>query len=173
MIKEGWMNHNSYPIVLVSVLLAGIVVFYLTSCKKSNKNFVGKPDVVISVDENDPEMQAAIETARKTFPKFLDKWKTTQNQGYSLKFAIRTANGGFEHIWFNPEHIEGDLVKAECANDAENVPGLKVGDMRELKTSDLSDWMIMLNGKCYGGYTTRVLIKRDPNQKPPFEFADF
>jgi len=69
--------------------------------------------------------------------------------------------------------IEGDEIEAVCANDPEHVPGLKDGDKRKLKTSDLSDWMIMLDGKCYGAYTTRVLAKRDPSQWPPFEFADF
>jgi uncharacterized protein YegJ (DUF2314 family) len=160
-------------IAMAGVFLAGMTVLYLATRQKTNTNIIGKPDVVIHVDENDREMQEAIELAKRTFPRFVDNWKSTKNQGYSLKFAVRTAKGGVEHIWFNPVTIDGDLIQAVCASDPEDVPGLKDGDRRELKKADISDWMIMLNGKCYGGYTIRVLAKRDPSQKPPFEFADF
>jgi uncharacterized protein YegJ (DUF2314 family) len=158
---------------MAGVFLAGITALYLTARQKRKTNIIGKPDVVIDVNENDREMQEAVEVAKRTFPSFVDNWKATENQGYSLKFAVRTSTGGVEHIWFNPVAMDGDVIKAVCANDPENVPGLKDGDTRELKKSDISDWMIMLNGKCYGGYTIRVLAKRDPRQKPPFEFADF
>ena len=159
-------------IVTIGVVLVGIIA-YLMSREKRSTNFIGKPDVTTAVEENDPEMHEAIETAKRTFPKFLENWKSTENQGYSLKFAVGTSSGRVEHIWFNPVLIHGDRIEAVCANDPADVPGLKAGDTRELKKSDISDWMIMLNGKCYGGYTARVLAKRDPSQKPPFDFADF
>jgi len=160
-------------VFLIAVVIAGICAFCLMFREKKNMNVIGKPDVTIAINENDSEMNDAIAMAKKTFPKFLENWKTAKNQGYSLKFAVSTSNGGVEHIWFNPVSINGDVIQAVCASDPKNVPGLKDGDIRELKKSDISDWMIMLNGKCYGGYTTRVLGKRDPSQKPPFDFADF
>lgn len=167
------MNKPMLIVDVAAIVLAGIVVYLWMSRSRKSKNFIGKPDVVIGVNETDPEMQEAIATAKKTFQKFVENWKTPKIQGYSLKFAVPTPNGGIEHIWFNPVLIEGDIIEAVCANDPERVPGLKDGDKRKLNTSDISDWMIMLDGKCYGGYTARVIAKRDPSQRPPFEFADF
>lgn len=163
----------SMRVAVTGVVLAGITLLYLATRQTKNTNIIGKPDVVVDVSASDREMQEAIEMAKRTYPKFLENWKSTKNQGYSLKFAVRTPTGGTEHIWFNPLTIDGDVIEAVCANDPRDVPGLKSGDRRELNRADLSDWMIMLKGKCYGGYTARVLAKRDPSQNPPFEFADF
>jgi len=74
-------------LVIVVVVLTGIVVFL--SRARKNKNFVGQPDVVVGVSEDDPEMQKAIAMAKETFPKFVEHWKEPKVR-YSLKFAVPT-----------------------------------------------------------------------------------
>jgi uncharacterized protein YegJ (DUF2314 family) len=127
---------------------------------------------VVNVKDDDPEMNAAIKTAQQTFPFFEENWQTMKNDGCSLKFAIPSSDGGEEHIWFSPTKIEGDKITGECGNDPLLVPGLKLGDVRTVNRSDISDWMIMVGNKCYGGYTIRVLAKQHPEAAPPFEYVD-
>ena len=164
------MSTKNTIVTLIALILIGLVAYRMSVGKKLN--IIGKPDAVIKVDDQDEEMNAAMKKAKSEFKFFTDNWKTMKNNGYSLKFWVRTDDNSIEYIWFNPISIDGNVIKAECANDPENIRNLKIGDIRELNVDQLSDWMIMAGNKCYGGYTIRVLVKRDPSQKPPFEFAD-
>jgi len=145
---------------------------FIWGCDSGNR----LPDVphrVINVDDEDIAMNAAIEKAKETFSQFERNWKRSDIEGFSIKLAMKTDNGEREHIWFTPITIDEKQVTATCANDPEGVTGLKFGDLRTVDRSTVSDWMIMENGKCYGGYTIRVLSERDPNAAPPIEFADY
>ncbi|MEM9411592.1 MAG: DUF2314 domain-containing protein [Planctomycetota bacterium] len=121
---------------------------------------------------DEPEMNAAISTARDTFPQFLANWKKLPNDGVSIKIAVPTDSGDAEHIWFNPTRITKDKITGTCGSKPVDVAELNYGEERTYDISKLSDWMIVIGKKCYGGYTIRVLAKQ-PNFEPPFEFADF
>ena len=133
----------------------------------------GSEDPVVSVDDSNVEMNKAIETARNTFAQFQKNWKTMPNDGASIKFGLPTKDGNVEHIWFEPIEITDETVKASCGNDPVNVDGLKLGDVRTFKRSEITDWMILSGARCYGAYTVRVLVKMDPENAPPLEFVDF
>ncbi len=151
------------PILLTLTLMIG--------CNNSPDD--GSPaQSVVSVADDDPEMVAAIATAKETLSFFEENWETMKSDGYSLKFALPTTDDGLEHIWFSPTKIQGDKITGECANDPAKIPGLKIGDTRTVSRDDVSDWMIVVENKCYGGYTIRVLAKRDSDIVPPFEFVD-
>lgn len=156
---------------------AYMTCFFLVSCLVSGCDHTpegGGQAAVVHVEEDDAEMSAAIATAQETFGFFEANWKTMPNDGYSLKFALPTGHddGALEHIWFSPTEINGDQITGECANDPENIPGLKLGETRTVARSDISDWMIVVGNQCYGGYTIRVLATRDPALAPPLEFVD-
>jgi uncharacterized protein YegJ (DUF2314 family) len=116
---------------------------------------------------------AAREKAKETFAQFEQNWKRTDIEGFSIKLAMKTDSGDLEHIWFTPSQIDDKQVTATCANDPISISGLKFGDVRTVDRSAVSDWMILENGKCYGGYTIRVLSERDPSNAPPLKFADY
>lgn len=118
-------------------------------------------------------MKAAISTAKETFHQFEENWKRADVDSYSIKLAMKTDADGLEHIWFTPLKIEGDQITASCANDPENIPGLRFGDVRVVDRADISDWLIMEREKCYGGYTIRVLAEQDPASVPALQFADY
>jgi len=145
--------------------LLALVVTFVVGC--------GSGDPVVSIDDSNVEMNKAIETARTTFPQFLKNWKSMPNDGASIKFGLPTNDGSVEHIWFEPIEISDDTVKATCGNDPVNVDGLKLGDVRTFKRSEITDWMILSGKRCYGGYTVRVLVKMEPENAPPLEFVDF
>ena len=148
-------------------LLLLFTVLLLFSCGNNDN------PQIINVDANDPEMNMAMEKAKITLDRFFENYQTMENDGYSLKFGLTTSNGSIEHIWFNPIEVDGDTIKAECANEPRDIPGLKIGDVRDLKRDQITDWMIVSGTKCYGGYTIRVLAERDPEHAPPFQYMDF
>ena len=167
------MNIIKIPIIiLTAIMVLGIYFIWHKNHKTPPLDISGNPDVVVSVSSEDVEMNGAIERAKREFNFFADNWKTTKNCRYSLKFELPNSVGGYEYIWFNPIEISGEIITAQCANAPDKVDGLKVGDVRQLNIKQLSDWMIVDGGKCYGGYTIRVLTKRRPNDKRPFEFVD-
>ncbi len=152
----------------LSIICCLVACITTAGCNTSTQS-----DPVVKVEHDNEKMNAAMEKARDTFPLFLRNWKTMPNDGASVKIAVPTPDDSLEHIWFEPITITNDEVTGTCANDPANVPGLKYGDKRTFKRSDISDWMIMVGRKCYGGYTIRVLCEIEPEGAPPLEFADF
>lgn len=132
-----------------------------------------RSDGVVAVEGTDQAMVAAIAKANATFGQFEKHWKRADESGIGVKFAMDTDSGGVEHIWFTPTKVEAERITANCGNDPVEISGLQFGDQRIFDRSKISDWMIMENGQCYGGYTIRVLVERQPENAPPFEFADY
>lgn len=157
---------------LKSLSLYSVSVFAVLGCGRGDA-LSPTADRVIHVDDDDAEMNKAIEMARETFSKFEQNWKRPANENVSVKFAVPTDDGEVEHIWFSPISITEDEITGACANLPERVTGLGLGEMRTLDRSTISDWMIINGGRCYGGYTIRVLAKREPGSAPDLEFADF
>jgi len=152
-------------------------IFFLSlglfwGCDSGNR-FPDVPQRVTKIEDDDEAMNAALQKGKETFPQFVKNWKRKGVDGFSIKLGLKTVGDSLEHIWFTPIKIEGDQITATCANDPVDIPGLKFGDLRTVDRSVVSDWMILTDGKCYGGYTIRVLAKREPAAAPPFEFADF
>ncbi len=150
------------------LLQLAFVLLMFTACGSTNV-----ADPVVNVDDSNAEMNDAIARARATFPDFLDNWQAMPNDGASVKFGLPTSRGNIEHIWFQPIKITDTEISGTCGNDPVDVPDLRFGEERTFDRSELTDWMIVVGGKCYGGYTIRVLIEMDPDNAPPLEFVDF
>jgi uncharacterized protein YegJ (DUF2314 family) len=119
-----------------------------------------KPDRVVSVSEEDSEMNAAIAKARGSLPRF---WQAFDHPGagesdFSLKVKI-TDPKGTEHFWVTDVERKDGKILGTINNDAEIVGSVKLGDRIPIPEADISDWMYMLNGKMYGNYTMRPLFK--------------
>jgi len=146
-------------------------LFSITACDAPTTEELPNPPVV-RVESGDPEWSAAVRRAKDTFWFFEQNWQTLENDGYSVKFALQNTAGELEHIWFSPTRIAGDSITGECANDPRDIPGLKFGDSRTVTRDQISDWMIVVGNKCYGGYTIRVAADRQKGSAPDFEFVD-
>lgn len=125
---------------------------------------------VISVDENDAAMNAAIAKAGRTLGFFVDNWQTMDSDSIAFKAQVDVDGGGIEHIWFTPVSVNLNQLVGICANEPRNVSGLKMGDQRTFSRDQLSDWMILDGNRCHGGYTIEVMAKIAPDDAPPFEF---
>lgn len=154
---------STFCVVSIGILFLG--------CSEPDDRMANNPPVLY-VEDVDAEMNAAISTAKKTLPFFEKNWQTMESDGVSVKFAVPTSDGELEHIWFTPTSFNGNEVTGRCANDPVKVPSLKLGDIRTVSRDDVSDWMIIVGNRCFGGYTIRVLSQREPGAAPPLEFVD-
>jgi uncharacterized protein YegJ (DUF2314 family) len=123
-------------------------------------------DPVITVGDNDAEMNAANAKARETLPQF---WQTFEHpehgeSDFSLKLKITDSNGT-EHFWLTEIERKDGKTLGTINNDAEIVRSVKLGDRIPIPEADISDWMFMRDGKMFGSYTTRVLMKRMPAEE--------
>ena len=115
-----------------------------------------------SFDSDDSEMNAAIKKARESVPVFL-KYLANPNpdQAYfSIKKPFPTTDGTNEHIWISVRSYDGVRFHGTINNRPVNIAGLKEGDLVAVLTGEISDWMILENGKIVGGYTFRVIWNR-------------
>lgn len=91
-------------------------------------------------------MNAAVETARQAFPRFIKHSKSMSGDAVSVEFGLPTAAGGLEQIWFEPVTIT-DMQAGLCSNDSLGVADFKMGDHRTLDGSRVSDWLIAAGGE--------------------------
>ena len=106
-------------------LFATLSMSLILGCTDASNEVASDPNVV-DIDESDAEMEAAISKAKETFGFFVNNWETMRNDGYSLKFAMPTADGELEYIWFSPTKIHDGRITGECANDPVKIPALKL-----------------------------------------------
>jgi uncharacterized protein YegJ (DUF2314 family) len=121
-------------------------------------------DRVVDFGEEDAEMNAAIASARMTLPLFWKHLEASPLTVHYLKVGFSTPDGGHEHTWVKQMHVTGgDKVTALLANKPQNLPGLSMYVPVTFTQDQISDWAYEKNGKFYGHYTTRVVIKHiDP-----------
>ena len=121
---------------------------------------------VIGASGDDPEMLAATAEARKTWPEFVKAFrnKPENSESFSAKFPF-DAPDQKEFMWVEVVSINGDTVVGRLGNDPVWVKDLKLGDEVTMKLSQLSDWMYLKDGEIVGGYTVKVLMEKQQQQK--------
>jgi uncharacterized protein YegJ (DUF2314 family) len=140
------------------VALAAVLLSLFTGCSKRDK--------VVNVDENDPEILAAIAKARESLPQF---WQVFEDRGrgesdFALKVKITDKNGT-EHFWATEIERKDGRTMATINNDPNIVASVKLGDRIEIPEADISDWLYIRDEKMVGNETLRPLLKRMPAEE--------
>jgi uncharacterized protein YegJ (DUF2314 family) len=157
-----------------------IVIYLILICILSGCGLFPTPtpafipgDPIYQVPQNDPEMAAAILQAQKTLPEFIDHLKNPlPKQNFaSLKARFPYDDlGNYEDIWIGNLAYDGEVFTGTIGNDPAFVTNLKFGDKVTIKPQDVSDWMIVQDGKLVGGYTILVVRSRlKPEERPAFD----
>lgn len=146
----------------IDLLAAIMVLAALAGCSK--------PDKIITVEDNDPEMLAAIATARGALPQFWDVFekRPRKESDFSLKVKI-TDNKKTEFFWLTDIERKDGQTRGTIDNEPELVKNVKAGQRITIPEPDIADWFYMRDGKMVGNYTLRVLFK----QMPPEEVAKY
>ena len=140
---------------LIASLILCLLLSLLSACSKRDK--------VINVEGDDPEMVAAIATARKTLPHFWQVYEkpVRGETNFALKVKI-TDKQGTEYFWATEiERRDGKIV-GTINNDPNIVKSVKLGDRMEIPEADISDWLYMRDDKMIGNQTVKPLFKQMP-----------
>lgn len=145
------MNRTCTAIVAIAALLASL----LSACSKRDK--------VISVEDDDPEMVAAIAKARETLPQFWQVYDKRERgeTDFALKVSI-TDKAGTEHFWTTDIERRDGRTMGTINNDPNIVSSVKLGDRIDITMANISDWLYMRDGKMVGNETLRPLLKTMP-----------
>lgn len=118
-------------------------------------------DPVITVSADDPEMLAAVQTARDRWPEFVEAFENREEGQHFAMKARFEENEFVEFMWVTVTAIEGDLVLGVLDSDPADVRSLRCGDRVRVTLENLNDWMYVGDGEQpVGGFTIAVLTKR-------------
>ena len=121
---------------------------------------------VVGADSDDPEMEKAVEDARKSWSDFVKAFEAraegTDNFGVKFPFD---APENKEFMWVEVTSVDDEFVTGKLANDPVWVKDLKLGSKVKRKVSEIADWMYMKDGDIVGGYSVKVLLKRQAEEQ--------
>jgi uncharacterized protein YegJ (DUF2314 family) len=125
-----------------------------------------RPDIT-PVASADPEMNAAKEEARRTLGTFLKAHESGGNVRGLLKVYFAEPGGPSEgeHMWVEPTNLSGPKFKGTLLSTPEWIKSVKAGAEVTFTKADVSDWLLVRDGKATGAYTVRLLRKRMSEQE--------
>lgn len=143
---------------LAAFLVASIVLIASNAHGAPGKD--PRPDVH-EVHESDPEMNAAMAEAQSSVDPFVERLPILRADGvfFSVKFPL-TENGEIEHVWINRPEFDGRHFFGLLASEPVNLPSWSYGDKVAVKPDRISDWLAIVDGTLYGGFTLYVLDRR-------------
>lgn len=125
---------------------------------------------VFLFDDDRPEIQAAHHRARATFKYF---WRelTWENRRIVKGLDMAAVKAPFsdgdekkadghpsvEHMWVSEVDFDGRTIRGTLVNEPNWVTSVGAGDDVEFPLEKLSDWMYVMLGRVYGGFTVNVL----------------
>ena len=132
------------------------------SCNSNKKTERENEPTIYCVEEDDAEMNDAIEKAKQTLDSFDYAFKN--NSRVFTFFGLKkrfVENGNVEHIWIgNVQGIESGKYVGVIDNLPEKIKNVKLGDTVQIDRKEISDWMYIKNSELHGGYTIRLLRER-------------
>jgi uncharacterized protein YegJ (DUF2314 family) len=125
----------------------------------------GQPDVV-NFAPDDQAMNAAIAQAQKTVGDFITDMEIRKNSAAERTLKVRfETDAGAEHIWVGEVGISGKTFSGRLKNEPLNIKNLKYGDAVTFSREQISDWLIVSDGKVRGGFTIKVARKQLPAEE--------
>ncbi len=121
----------------------------------------GNPPV-FHMDENDPELLAAIETARSRVG-----WVIMRLQEYrgpktylSVKFELKDNFSNAEHIWIDDVEWKDNKFVGKLGNEPLKLKGWTYGETVSVDPEIITDWVLIEDGRVEGNFTYEILVKR-------------
>jgi len=110
----------------------------------------------VSIDDEDPQLLAAQEQAKKGWPAFLQAFREKAGTEFAVKGRIIEGDHT-EYLWLSVDAIDETKVHGRLDNKPTTFTNLKMGQDLHIQVADVDDW-IYLNSekKPVGGYTIKV-----------------
>jgi uncharacterized protein YegJ (DUF2314 family) len=140
-----------------STLLFVCLILATCSCSKS-------PETLVKGGYDEKEMDAAIARARSEVDVFIAEMLKGNGTDFAVKAPIQDKEET-EHFWLTDIVYRNGKFEGVIGNDPGIVTNVKSGQKWTIKKSEISDWMFMRDGKIYGNYTMRPLLKTMPEEE--------
>lgn len=135
-------------------IAAGLLLPALAACDS-------KPETLVDEGYDQAEMDAAITRARSEVDLFLAELANPTGDSHAVKAAI-TDGDETEHFWINNLIYSDGKFMGTINNDPGLVKNVTIGQSWTVAKDEISDWTYMRDGKMYGNYTMRPLLKTLP-----------
>jgi len=123
---------------------------------------------IFMFDAQDPQMQAASESARGSFRFF---WRELSWERRRIIPGLDLAmvklpftdgprvdgNSEYEYMWAGDVNFDGELVSGRLLNAPNWLTSVKQDDVVQAPFSHLADWMMTVDGEAYGGFTVNLM----------------
>lgn len=123
-----------------------------------------KSDTAVRSGYDEKEMAAAIARARSEVDTFIRELAHPTGTDHAVKAPIRDGNNT-EHVWLSEVTYKDGKFEGTIDNQPEAVRNVKIGQRWVVEKYEISDWMFLRNGKMYGNYTLRPLLKTMPEDE--------
>lgn len=121
---------------------------------------------IIDVNPDDREMLEAVQQARKSVDEFIQA--LNENEDDQTRFAIKrkfTQGDETEYMWLLDVRLEDGVFDGQLDNDPRSLTNVRRGERYQVNKEDIWDWMIITEDGMVGGYSVKLLIKRQRDQK--------
>jgi uncharacterized protein YegJ (DUF2314 family) len=122
------------------------------------------PDTLIEGGYDEQEMEAAIARARNEVDSFIAEMSKGNGTNFSVKVAVEDKDET-EHFWLTKIVYRKGKFEGVIDNDPGMVSNVKRGQKWSVEKAEISDWLFMRDGKMYGNYTIRPLLKTMPEEE--------
>jgi len=143
---------------------------------------------VFYAKSDDPRMVAAVTGAVENF-RYLWRELTWEYRRIIPALELSAIKAAFndpgadpdmaEHMWLSNIEFDGEFISATLMNSPNGLTSVKEGDSVKLEKDQIEDWMYVMNGHVYGGFTIQVLRAgmSDPERREHdaawgFDFAE-
>jgi len=153
------------------VLLVSAVILAACSILPPS-NALARNDARV-IPESDDEMLAAAAQAQSTLDVFtmaLDEPDPALEFMIKARFPILGSDRHYEHLWVEQITYDGDIFTGVIADVPIYIQRISYLDIVRVAREDITDWMIIEDGRVNGGYTLRVLRSRmSPQERKQFD----
>jgi uncharacterized protein YegJ (DUF2314 family) len=143
----------------------------LFGCDREGATTSPAPARVMTVEEADPEITAAMARARETLPEFIAALRapTPAQSAFTIKAPFRDGERT-EYMAIAPLTFDGEGFHGTLQDQPVSLHNIKLGEQVTVEPGRVADWSYVDGGKLVGGYTLRVLRGRmPPDQRREFD----
>lgn len=133
------------------VIIWGCVAFACCGCS------LAPPETRV----NEIEVSDATDKALLEIDDFIAELSVPSGKHHSVKVPIKE-DGVVEHFWLVDVAYSEGKFQGTINNDPGVISGVTLGQNWEVGKFEIVDWMYMRDGKMYGNYTLRPILKTLP-----------
>ena len=166
--RAAQAQRSATPGAMTRVFTMLALMGALVGCGRPSTSPMKANSKIITVQSDDAEMNAAMQTARDKFPDFwrevsADYKRVIPALGGSMVkayFYDAGAPESGEHMWVSEVEYDGKTITGELADTPRQLRSVWSGERVSFPLERLSDWFYADGGKAVGAFTVRLLRTR-------------